>query len=286
MSDWRQSLPEDLRNSPSLEKFDNAEGGPVAALAKAYVNLEPKIAEKGVILPKPSDGLQAIRDTFTALGCPPAPDQYDPGLPEGAQIDEGFLNNMRQIAWQHGASSELFQALAQGYHADFEESIAAAQQAAEDSYKQSERALQEKWGGAYSANLQHANEAAAWMFGEEGIEALRGIQTADGQSILNHPAFAEGLAKIGAEMRSESGFSGGTPPPPVMSKDEAQRKLTEMHSDTEAREALRRRDHPAHQEMVNLRQSLYATLEGDVDRGESIANSTNISVKGDQVIQS
>ena len=49
---WRAGLPDELRDSPSLEKF---EASGVEGLARSYVNIERMIGGDKIVIPKQGD---------------------------------------------------------------------------------------------------------------------------------------------------------------------------------------------------------------------------------------
>jgi hypothetical protein len=104
---WRDSLPEQLREDPSLANFRD-----VADVARAY--LETKRALSGrtdgkVTLPGPGSSSDEIQAFLTAWGVPEAPDKYEsPQFGESAKIDPNMDSWFRDLAYKTGINQKQF----------------------------------------------------------------------------------------------------------------------------------------------------------------------------------
>jgi hypothetical protein len=66
---WRDSLPQELREDPSLKAFNDPSG-----LAKSYIETKKMVGKKGVIVPTDKDGDDAWGSFFKQIGLPESPD--------------------------------------------------------------------------------------------------------------------------------------------------------------------------------------------------------------------
>jgi hypothetical protein len=105
--DWRQSLPEGLRESPALANFRD-----IAELANGY--LETKRALSGrtdgkVTLPGPEASPDEIQAFLSAWGVPETPDKYEsPQFGESAKIDPNMDSWFRDLAYKIGINQKQF----------------------------------------------------------------------------------------------------------------------------------------------------------------------------------
>src|SRR5690606_39153024 len=108
--DWRQSLPEGLRESPSLANFKD-----VAELASGY--LETKRALSGrtdgkVTLPGPEASPDEIQQFYKVWGVPESPEKYEsPQFGEDARIDPSMDQWFRSTAHELGINQRQFSEL-------------------------------------------------------------------------------------------------------------------------------------------------------------------------------
>src|SRR5690349_23798919 len=81
-SDWKASLPDDLKASPVLQKFKTPEDA-----YRAHINLESVIGHKRLVVPDAKADEKTWEDVYNQLGRPPTPDKYP--VPE-FKFEEGL----------------------------------------------------------------------------------------------------------------------------------------------------------------------------------------------------
>jgi len=88
---WRDFLPEDIREDPSLVKYTD-----LGAFAKGHMNAVGMIGKDKITMPETDEQWS---DTFNKLGRPADATGYDIKLPEGLteeqQFDDEFTNTLR-----------------------------------------------------------------------------------------------------------------------------------------------------------------------------------------------
>ena len=84
-SDWRTSIPEEIRGHKSLEHIQD-----VGALAKSYVNAQSMIGADKVAIPGKHATDEDWGEVYRRLGRPDTPDGYELNneMPEGAQSSD------------------------------------------------------------------------------------------------------------------------------------------------------------------------------------------------------
>lgn len=173
-ADWRATLPDEIRNAPSMGKYATP-----ADLAKGYLEAEKLIGKKGVILPGENATPEEMKQFHTALGVPETIEGYElkapEGLPEGVWNDDaakGFAAKAHEL----GLTPKQVQGIATWQV----QNVAGALEKAglEADGRTYEAVLREEWGGSYDANFEMARRAAK-EFGDEAALAKLGDKIGD-----------------------------------------------------------------------------------------------------------
>lgn len=245
--EWRLNLPEDLRNNPSLSKFETVEG-----MAKSYANLERMLGGDKVPVPKDWDDegqrqmlIEAVRPAEPAAYNLPLPENLDDELVKSYSKDEESY--WRQTFHEAGLSEWQAKKL---FEAGVKPRIETWQQSRTDQDNQRQeavRALQREWGGAYDANVNAAKVA----LNEYADEDFRGYL--DQTGLGNHPKMLRAFAKIGQQMMGDRRLQGGDGGPATPADLDA--AITEFRSKHSA--ALLDKDHIEHDLRVRELQTLF-----------------------------
>ncbi|MDW9762155.1 hypothetical protein GOB02_21700 [Sinorhizobium meliloti] len=206
---WRDSLPEDIRASTSLSKFETLEG-----FAKSYVNLERMLGSEKVPVPKEGDE-EGWKRFYKAGGLPDDPNGYGFAPPE--QIPEGMVYspevdqrlagifhkaglNKQQAAL---ARQELMGLVAEGGTAQLE-----AGQKAEAERKAAiqagEESLKQEWGTAFEQRGKVAGAAINKFLSPETIAAM------DAAGLANNPAIIKDMYNLGVKLAGEKELIGAS----------------------------------------------------------------------------
>lgn len=225
---FREALPDDLKQHPSLQKMTNVEH-----MARSYVSAQKMVGKDPdsiVELPK-ADDPDGRRAVLAKLGLPEKPDGYEKlSLPEGApefmkpegQLAQGFMETAHKLGvlpdqvsgmyqWFSGVMGEAAQAQEAEKNAKADENI---------------RALQGEWGNAYDQRVAAANFAIDKLGGEDLRAAL------DDAGLGASPVVLKALAQVGGLMAEDGvgdsrGGKGG-PFGGAMTPDEARSKARDM----------------------------------------------------------
>lgn len=228
---------------PGLQKFQDPN-----SLGRSYLELEKKIGQKGLVLPGPDASPQEVRAAFTALGCPEqGPEGYtmpQVQTPDGFQIDNEFVEQLRSAAWNRGIPDATWQ----GIYSDYLQADAARQQAYAQQVQAQQTELQEKltqmWGTAKAEKLERAKAAALAIWGD-GAAEVQFQDLGDGTPLGNNPKALEILAQLG-ELMEEHDLTTGLPPRVGKSADEAKTELSRLSADAEFQRALHTATDPGH----------------------------------------
>lgn len=196
---WYDTLPEDMRVSPSIQKFENVE-----TLAKSYLNIEQMVGRDRIPMPKSDDEFMAVYDK---LGRPGDPTEYEFGqiedlddnlyAPEQREEDKKWF---QQLAHQSGLSKKQASTIFDNYM----KREAGAQKAMSIQINsQMENAvnqLRSKWGEAYDTNLKVTNMVADKIFPPDVRKAI------DAAGLGRSPGFLESLYKLSDSFLEELGI--------------------------------------------------------------------------------
>lgn len=262
-SDWRESLPEDLRSEASLQDINSIDD-----LAKSYVNSQKMI---GNSLRIPSEdaseevlnefygkleGVKGVarldsNDIHSKLGWPEDKAAYAEGLPEGVEIDQARFEKYAELAHESKMTKEQFQGLIKLNAAEAQ----AQAEANEKSYLEGQNKLKEIWGQDFENRIQGAQEAAK-MYSEKYPEAMEQLLNSD---MSNNPAVLSMFSELYSAMKETGVVDAKSSGPNYgMTPDEARAQIADIRSN-KAHPFNNGRD-PAHKEAVKKMNKLYETL--------------------------
>ena len=250
--DWRTSLPEDLREHPSLRKYSS-----IDQLAKGYVHAESMIGRDKVPLPKDENDKEALDRVYTALGRPESPDKYQVERPQNLppdQYDEDGEKFLRKFAHENGWNQRQFQNAYKAYLERAMQQQSTWQQSQVADRQEGERSLRREWGQAYDGEIQKAQIVAKDYLSDAAIQKL------ERAGLGNDPDIIKSLAKIGKDvvgetrLRSASQFRAQTP-------DQLKTRIDEHRSQYGA--ALMDEMHPEHKLRTREQREMFRQLYGE-----------------------
>jgi len=187
--DWKSSLPDDLKNDPTLSNFKDVE-----SLAKTVVHQQKQMGNR-IPIPKDDEG---FKELYGKLGRPDEPTGYETKVPEGMEsyFGDNELNQFKNVAHEIGLNQKQVDALI-NYQAgaiqgqlENEPAMLAAQKEETETY------LKQEWGLDYSKNIKAAQRALQ-VYGDDEMMEL--MNTTAG----NHPAVIKLFARLGAEVTED-----------------------------------------------------------------------------------
>jgi len=212
------SLPEDLRNEPSLRTFTDP-----GSLAKSYVNAQRMIGADKIALPSKSATPDEWREVYAKLGAPSDPKEYSLEMPENI-LQEAEFENFRAALHEAGLNNMQAQRMAEF----LENSVGSArenfQNSAEEARYQSEQELRQEFGQAFEQRLEMAKLAATNLLG--GTDVFDEIQLSDGRMLGDHPDIIRMFSNLASAI-GEDNLAGETAEL-VMTPEEASRQIAEM----------------------------------------------------------
>jgi len=175
---WRDSLPDDLKTSPTLEKF-----GDPAAVAKGYVELE-KAFSKRPSLPEAASSIDAYSPTVE--------------LAEGLEMDQAALTGFKEMLLAKGipadVGSEIIGAYMTHENGRYTQTVEGQKAAMETGMAE----LNAKWGDATGNNTEQAVKFIQSHFSEAAREEIAK------SGLGNSPALVETLYELSKNFQEDS----------------------------------------------------------------------------------
>ena len=226
------SLPENLRNEPSLQTFTSVDN-----LAKSYVNAVKKIGgNPDHLVQLPQEG--ESRDNFyNQIGRPETPDGYNFGTEPGDNRLDFFKDAVHKIGLTQDQATNMLQL----YAAVENEQSKASDKANADFAVESQIELKREWGVDYDSKIDMAQRAFAQFATPEFSKIM------DETGIGNHPELLKAFSKVGEAMGDDklvvgSGRAVG------MSPQQAKEEIESLYRDKEFSKAYLDRTDPGHKD--------------------------------------
>jgi hypothetical protein len=220
---WVDSIPDDLRNHPSLKKFKSP-----GDLFKSYVNLETMVGKDKVAIPGPNATPEEINKFYEKLGRPETPDKYELKFDdiENFTPNEEFLNSFKKWAHEEGLTNAQANSLAKKY-INFEQT--AMKQYSEtlaEELRKAQQALKNEWGREFDERVKRAEDA----LDATGIDGV--WEWAEKTGLLNDPTFVRIMEFYGQGLAEDKRRGGGTG---GVTKESAQAELDKLLADPDTK---------------------------------------------------
>ena len=244
-SDWRATLPEDVRGHKSLEKFKDP-----GALVRSYVEME-KYQGRSVVIPG-ADATPDARQQFwakidTLRGVPEKPDAYTITPPEGLTFDDGLVGDFRAVAHRLKLNQEQVAGLTHWFTGS---PVGNPQLAGESLRAGAVTQLKAAWGGAYAHNLQVAAQGAKQIGGPKIMALL------ESSGLGNHPDVVEFFWRLGKDYAEDGAILTDAQTGGILGPDDARQKIAAIRADKA--HPFHRGDKEATAEMARLYELLTA----------------------------
>lgn len=215
---WYNSLNEEYRNHPSIQKFQDVNG-----MAKSYLSLESLMGQEKIPVPKNADDVNAWAMFGKAFGVPETADKYDIKI-EG--VDESKLQGLKNVFHKHHIPQSTAQELTEAYIEDYKQYEAAKVKAFNDEAEKATTELRQEWGLKYEENLKTAK-----IFLEKMSTTKEEYDYFDNK-IGNDAKFIKLLSRIGQSISEGNlggfeGQAGGFTKTPAEAKQELDKILND-----------------------------------------------------------
>jgi len=221
-NDFLQTIPEELRDHPSLSPIKDVEN-----LARSYVNAQRLIGADKIPVPvNPTD--EDLDNIYNRLGRPESSDGYEIGV-DGNIITEDVAKSYADVAHKLRLTPDQASGILEYYKGMANSASEVSIEAETQQRNQTEMELRKEWGDDFDARIEDAGKIAQQFGGGELLE----MQLADGTKVGNHPDFIKAFAKM-AEFRqsvtSEDTVS-DAPTSSMVTRQSAQQEIDAIMND-------------------------------------------------------
>tara|TARA_R100000426_G_scaffold79322_1_gene56978 strand:- start:20 stop:856 length:837 start_codon:yes stop_codon:yes gene_type:complete len=187
--DWRNTLPEDLKNDPTLQNYKD-----VASLAKTVVHQQQMIGNR-IPLPKTEEEKAEL---YGKLGRPDAPEKYEVNVGQDYEqyFNESALNEFKNVAHKIGLNNDQVSALIDFQKSQVDYELQNQPGMLESQRKETEQSLKQEWGFDYDKNVRAAQRALD-VYGDEDLKQLMNTE------VGNNPAIIKLFHRLGQEVTED-----------------------------------------------------------------------------------
>lgn len=245
---WRDTLPAEIRNDPSLAKYQD-----VAALSNAYISAAKMIGGDKIPIPGKHASDADWENVFNKLGRPESPDKYDLKLPDRLKEDQGLVKSYSEAMHKAGILPKQAQSV-MDWWTNFSQQRDTEMRAQIDTkLQEGQGKLTQEWGSATPQKLRQGTAAVKAFGGDELMKLL----TATG--LDKHPVMLKAWANAGETLKedaihgSSTGNLGVTPA-------EAKAQIASIQANKD--HAYWHKEHPGHVGAMTEMQNLFGALHG------------------------
>lgn len=244
------TLPEDLRDNPTLKRFTN-----VGDLAKSYVNARQHIGENKLTLPGKHTTESEWNEIYSKLGRPDTASEYDFSNVQG--YSQSGLDFFNDVAHANGLSARQAESIAKSFIEQGQKQQSELSGNTKRITQEGINTLKEEYGQAYEEKVNLGEQAAQRL---DAVQMLQETVLQDGRKLGDVPEVVRFFVKLGEDMQEDKLI--GQPNEPMMTPDDAKKEYHELFGS----EAHVNGKHPKHQFVVNrvmeLRELMTPQIEG------------------------
>ena len=250
-SSWKNSISEEFRKDPSIEKFTE-----IDALAKSYINATRMIGQDKIVIPTKNSTQEAWDEAYEKLGRPESPDKYNLKIESDViNMDENAIKSFAEQSHKLGLNSKQAEGILDFYKNNMEGSAQQSKIDTETAQAQSEQELRSEWGRDFDAKVQQAGAIAKANINPEVLD----MTLSNGTRLGDHPEIIKGFAKI-ANMMSEDKIV-STESENVNTVADIETEISAITNDTDG--PYWNKQHPDHDKVVQQVYTLREMLNAD-----------------------
>jgi len=245
--DWREGLPDDLKNSPSLVKFKDK-----ASLARSYLEGEKALSWR-VAIPKENANEAELEAFYKKIGRPEDKRYRPDDLVVGGEEEEAVLARYEELFHASGLTKKQGQkVLVQMIEvsAKMEEEAKAK---AEATRSQNLKTLEETFGDKMEMNIRQIQAALGQFGGETSLRQELAVLV---EETGYNPALVQFLSRVGEKLGSDRLVTGDSPKLST-SKQTALDEIKKLESDPAFQLQYRGSDFEKRQDAINKMRELY-----------------------------
>ena len=250
-SSWKDSISEDFRNDPSIEKFTE-----IDALAKSYINATKMIGQDKIVIPTKNSSQETWDEAYAKLGRPESADKYAlDAKSDVVPFDETAIKSFAEQSHKLGLNNKQAQGILEFYKNNMEGSAQQAKIDTETAQSQAEQELRQEWGRDFDGKVKQAGALAKANINPEVLD----MTLSNGTRLGDHPEIIKGFAKI-AGMMSEDKIV-ATESENVNTVTDIETEISAITNDTDG--PYWNKQHPDHDKAVQQVYTLREMLNAD-----------------------
>ena len=251
ISSWKDSISEDFRNDPSIEKFTE-----IDALAKSYINATKMIGQDKIVIPTKNSGQEAWDEAYTKLGRPESPEKYTFDVKSDVvNMDEGAIKSFAEQSHKLGLNNKQAEGILDFYKNNMEGTAQQAKIDTETAQSQAEQELRQEWGRDFDGKVKQAGALAKANINPEVLD----MTLSNGTRLGDHPEIIKGFAKIAGMMSEDKIVS--TESENVNTVADIETEISAITNDTDG--PYWNKQHPDHDKAVQQVYTLREMLNAD-----------------------
>ena len=250
-SSWKDSISEEYRNDPNIEKFTEAD-----SLAKSYINAVKMIGQDKIVIPTKNSSQEAWDEAYAKLGRPESADKYALDVKSDVvPFDETAIKSFAEQSHKLGLNNKQAQGILEFYKNNMEGSAQQAKIDTETAQSQAEQQLRQEWGRDFEGKVKQAGALAKANINPEVLD----MTLSNGTRLGDHPEIIKGFAKI-ANMMSEDKIV-ATESENVNTVADIESEISAITNDTDG--PYWNKQHPDHDKIVQQVYTLREMLNAD-----------------------
>ena len=250
-SSWKDSISEDFRNDPSIEKFTE-----IDALAKSYINATKMIGQDKIVIPTKNSGQEAWDEAYTKLGRPESPEKYTFDVKSDVvNMDESAIKSFAEQSHKLGLNNKQAEGILDFYKNNMEGTAQQAKIDTETAQSQAEQELRQEWGRDFEGKVKQAGALAKANINPEVLD----MTLSNGTRLGDHPEIIKGFAKIAGMMSEDKIVS--TESENVNTVADIETEISAITNDTDG--PYWNKQHPDHDKAVQQVYTLREMLNAD-----------------------
>ena len=250
-SSWKDSISEEYRADPSIEKFTE-----IDALAKSYINATKMIGQDKIVIPTKNSTQEAWDEAYAKLGRPESADKYALDVKSDVvPFDETAIKSFAEQSHKLGLNNKQAQGILEFYKNNMEGSAQQAKIDTETAQSQAEQQLRQEWGRDFEGKVKQAGALAKANINPEVLD----MTLSNGTRLGDHPEIIKGFAKIAGMMSEDKIVS--TESENVNTVADIETEISAITNDTDG--PYWNKQHPDHDKVVQQVYTLREMLNAD-----------------------
>ena len=250
-STWKDSISEEFRSDPSIEKFTE-----IDALAKSYINATKMIGQDKIVIPTKNSGQEAWDEAYAKLGRPESPEKYTFDVKSDVvNMDEGAIKSFAEQSHKLGLNNKQAEGILDFYKNNMEGTAQQAKIDTETAQSQAEQELRQEWGRDFEGKVKQAGALAKANINPEVLD----MTLSNGTRLGDHPEIIKGFAKIAGMMSEDKIVS--TESENVNTVADIETEISAITNDTDG--PYWNKQHPDHDKVVQQVYTLREMLNAD-----------------------